>query len=138
MNADHFIKRAKKLIAAGVKPRCVTATEDGKLIDFVYDPLEAFQTPAFFTDVEPPGKTSLMVAFLSEEEFAKTLYRIADEMKGPVRIAGVMNKQSFAVDHWAIQFANTADLNRALNSFRSLDRNYGISITFDPNQKDPT
>ncbi len=135
MNGDIFTKRAKKLIAAGVKPRCVSVTEDGKMIDFVYHPDEAFTVPAFFTDVEPPGKNSLMVAFLPKDEFAKLLYSIAGEMKGAVRVAGMKNHATGALDHWALQFASTTDFNRALNSVRAINRNYAISITFDPNQK---
>lgn len=139
-NHTAFVKRAKKLLQAGVKPVCFRISDQGDMINFHYAQADQLigPGPCFFTDVEPPTTNSLMVANMSRDVFAPIIYELAETFKGPVRIAGMQNQVTGALDHWACQFANATDLNRALKEFRGLDRNHAISITFEPNQKDPS
>lgn len=135
MSAEAFVKRAGKLIAAGVTPRCGSVAADGTMTEFVYEPNTAFQTPAFFTDVDRQGKHTLMISYLPPKMFGRKLYELTTTLKGSFRVAAILGSNGVA-DHWCLQFSTPQDFTRALNWYRGIERNHVITISFDPNQKD--
>ena len=130
---DHFVRRAKRLLRAGLKPKGVSVTLDGEFTEFIYDPEVAFQVPAFFMDIEVPNKLTIIVTRRTPQQIAPVLHSIMAEVKSFVRFAPLHARD--AMD-WGLQFETERDLKIGLKHLMQVEDEYAICVAYAPNQKD--